>query len=132
MPEMADDRQATRPGTNLLAETDRVFIRDAEIPRRRLPSVGAPEAMKLQIVADSMHMMTVYADKGTQTQRRAHADHSTICCLLTGRLELHIGDQSFLAEPGDVWQYPRSMPYHYVALEDSSHMEIKSPASKTW
>jgi quercetin dioxygenase-like cupin family protein len=129
---MADKLQITRPGTNLLVETDRVFIRDADNPRTRVLSDGAAQDIKLQLVADRMHMMTVYAVKGTETRRHAHADHSTICCLLTGRLELHIGEQSFLAEPGDVWQYPRGIPHHYVALEDSSHMEIKSPAAKTW
>jgi quercetin dioxygenase-like cupin family protein len=132
------DIQAVRPGTNLLAEFDRVFIRDSEIPK--IPIGGAEGAkfdqaevaIKLLMVADRMHMLKVYFKKGSVVPKHVHADHSTIVCLQQGKLRVHIGDEAFMAKPGDVWQHPRGVPHFHEVLEDSHVIEIKSPASKTW
>lgn len=132
------DIQAVRPGTNLLQEFDRVFIRDSDIPKT--PISGAEGArfdeagvsIKLLMVADRMHMLKVYFKKGSIVPKHVHEDHSTIVCLQEGRLRVHIGDQTFLAGPGDVWQHPRGVPHYHEVLEDSQVIEIKSPASKTW
>ena len=55
-----------------------------------------------------------------------------MCCLLYGKLRLHIGEQSFLAEPGDVWMHPQGVPHYSEALADSCQIEVKAPACKTW
>jgi quercetin dioxygenase-like cupin family protein len=132
------DIQATRPNSNLLAEFDKVFVKDSEIPKVPIRSAEgaafgkANVNIKLLMVADRMHMLKVYFTKGSVVPVHTHHDHSTICCLQEGRLKLHIGGQTFIAEPGDVWQHPRGVPHNHEALEDSYVVEIKSPASKTW
>jgi quercetin dioxygenase-like cupin family protein len=132
------DIQAVRPGTNLLAEFDRVFLKDAEIPRVPIRSAEgakfdrADVSIKLLMVADRMHMLKVYFKKGSVVPEHIHDDHSTICCLQEGKLRLHIGGETFDANPGDVWQHPRGVPHYHEVLEDSYVIEIKSPASKTW
>ena len=132
------DIQSVRPGTNLLSEFDQVFLKDADIPKLPIRSADGADFgktnvhIKLLMVADRMHMLKVYFTKGSVVPEHVHMDHSTICCLHEGRLRLHIGGQSFMAEPGDVWQHPRGVPHYHEALEDSHVIEIKSPASKTW
>ncbi len=132
------DIQAVRPGTNLLAEFDRVFLKDGEIPKTPIRSAEgtrfdrADVAIKLLMVADRMHMLKVYFTRGSVVPEHVHEDHSTICCLQEGRLRLHIGGQTFEAGPGDVWQHPRGVPHYHEVLADSCIIEIKSPASKTW
>jgi quercetin dioxygenase-like cupin family protein len=132
------DIQAVRPGTNLLAEFDQVFLKDAEVPKIRIGGAEGKKFdeagvdIKLLMVADRMHMLKVYFKKGSVVPRHVHPDHSTIVCLQEGRLRVHIGEQSFMAKPGDVWQHPRGVPHYHEALEDSHVIEIKSPASKTW
>jgi len=132
------DIQAVRPGTNLLAEFDKVFLKDAEVPKIRIGGAEGKKFdeagvdIKLLMVADRMHMLKVYFKKGSVVPRHVHPDHSTIVCLQEGRLRVHIGDETFMAKPGDVWQHPRGVPHYHEALEDSHVIEIKSPASKTW
>ena len=132
------DIQAVRPGTNLLAEFDQVFLKDQQVPKIRIGGAEGKKfdeagvEIKLLMVADRMHMLKVYFKKGSVVPRHVHPDHSTIVCLQEGRLRVHIGDQSFMAKPGDVWQHPRGVPHYHEALEDSHVIEIKSPASKTW
>lgn len=132
------DIHAVRQGTNLLAEFDQVFLKDADVPKKAIRSADGTDfgkaevAIKLLMVADRMHMIKVYFTKGTVVPKHVHNDHSTIVCLQEGKLKLYIGDETFMAEPGDVWQHPRGVPHYHEALEDSYVLEIKSPASKTW
>ena len=132
------DIQAVRDGTNLLQEFDRVFVRDADVPKRPIGGAEganfdrADVAIKLLMVADRMHMLRVYFKKGSVVPKHVHPDHSTIVCLQEGRLRVHIGEQVFDAKPGDVWQHPRGVPHYHEVLEDSQVIEIKSPAAKTW
>jgi quercetin dioxygenase-like cupin family protein len=131
------DIQAVRPGSNLLSEFDRVFLKDSDIPKVRIPGAEGKQFdhevwIKLLMVADRMHMLKVYFKKGAVVPKHVHEDHSTIVCLHEGKLRVHIGGQTFDARPGDVWQHPRGVPHYHEALEDSQVIEIKSPASKTW
>ncbi len=133
------DIQAVRLGTNQLAEFDQVFLNDAQVPKVPIRSADgtkfsaeADVAIKLLMVADRMHLLKVYFRKGTVIPKHVHMDHSTICCLMEGRLRVHIGEQSFDAKPGDVWQHPRGVHHYHEVFEDSHVIEVKSPASKTW
>lgn len=133
------DIHATRPGTDLTAVFDRVFVKSEEIPRHKIGIVGSTAfdekssvMIKLMMVADRMHLQNVFCTKGTVMPVHVHPDHSTIVVLQQGRLKLTIDDKTYIAEPGDVWQHPRNVPHGHEALEDSYVIEIKSPAKKTW
>jgi quercetin dioxygenase-like cupin family protein len=132
------NKEIVRDGTNLLASFDQLFLKDAEVPQQAIRSAAgvdfgkASVSIKLLMVAERMHLLKVYFDKGTVVPRHVHEDHSTICCLQFGRLLVHIGDESFPAGPGDVWQHPRGIWHNHEVLEDACVLEVKSPASKTW
>jgi hypothetical protein len=114
-----------------------LFRRDADIPETPITIVEGgsfdnPPSIKLLMVTPDMHCLKVYRKKGFVDPRHTHDDHTTVCCLLYGKLRLHIGEESFLAEPGDVWLHPQGVPHYSEALADSCQIEVKAPACKTW
>ena len=92
----------------------------------------SPLTLKLLMVTPDMHCLKVSRKKGFVDPTHSHDDHSTICCLLSGKLRLNIGNETYVAEPGDVWLHPQGVPHSSEALEDSSQIEVKAPACKTW
>ena len=79
-----------------------------------------------------MHCIRVSRKKGFGDPEHLHDDHTTICCLLSGKLRLKIGDDVFVAQPGDVWVHRQGVPHSSEALEDSAQIEVKAPPCKTW
>ena len=121
----------------ILPPTRELFRRDADIPETPITVVEGdtfdnPPSMKLLMVTPDMHCIKVFRKKGFVDPMHTHDDHSTIACLLYGTLRLHIGEQTFLAEPGDVWMHPQGVPHYSEALEDCCQIEVKAPACKTW
>ena len=101
-------------------------------PELRGRSSKALLTLKLLMVTADMHCLKVSRKKGFVDPTHSHDDHSTICCLLSGKLRLNIGNETYVAEPGDVWLHPQGVPHSSEALEDSSQIEVKAPACKTW
>ncbi|HZQ14871.1 MAG TPA: cupin domain-containing protein [Pseudolabrys sp.] len=127
---MTEASRLTPPMTEL-------FRRDADIPMMQIRSVegetrGQLPTMKILMATPDMNCLKIYRKKGELASRHAHMDHSTICCLLSGKVKLFIGDQTFIAEAGDVWRHPPGVVHQTEALEDSIQIEVKSPACKTW
>ena len=69
---------------------------------------------------------------GVRVPAHAHDDHESIVYLIRGRMELVIGDETFVAQAGDAWRHPIGVPHSSVALEDCVAIEVKSPPRKTW
>jgi quercetin dioxygenase-like cupin family protein len=123
--------------SRILPPTKELFLRDEDIPEIAVTGVEGdrfenPPILKVMMVTPDMECLKVSRKKGFVDPKHSHDDHSTICCLLTGKLRLHIGEQTFVAEPGDVWAHPQGVQHWSEALEDSTQIEVKSPACKTW
>jgi mannose-6-phosphate isomerase-like protein (cupin superfamily) len=121
----------------ILAPMTELFRRDKDIPEQPILIVEGttfsnPPSIKLLMVTEDMHCIKVMRKKGFVDPKHVHDDHTTIACLLTGRLRIHIGDQTHIAEPGDVWLHPQGVPHFSEALEDCIQIEVKAPACKTW
>lgn len=65
-------------------------------------------------------------DKGAILPRHHHP-HEQTGYLVTGRLELTIGDTLHQVGPGDSWCIPGNQEHHAVALEDCLAIEVFSP-----
>lgn len=120
-----------------LTPTKKLFLHDEEIPEIQVTEVesekfNSPLTLKLLMVTSDMLCIKVSRKKGFVDPKHSHDDHSTICCLLSGKLRLYIGDEIFVAEPGDVWLHRQGVPHSSEALEDSSQIEVKAPACRTW
>jgi quercetin dioxygenase-like cupin family protein len=123
--------------SRILPANKEMFRHDKDIPEILVTGVEGdkfeiPPVLKVLMVTEDMECLKVSRKKGFVDPKHAHDDHSTICILLQGKLRLHIGDKTFLAEPGDVWMHPQGVPHWSEALEDSSQLEVKAPACKTW
>lgn len=102
-------------------------VEGADIP-------GASELLKMQVQMATEHVIVLRAErkKGLKDPRHKHDNHDTVSTLISGKLEVHIGDESFMCEPGAVWRH-RPGVYHWSdTLEDSVVIEIKTPPEKTW
>jgi quercetin dioxygenase-like cupin family protein len=123
--------------SRILPPMKELFRRDEDIPEFKLTGVEGDTfkdqpSLKVLMVTEDMECLKVYRKKGFVDPKHTHEDHSTVACLLYGKVRLHIGEQSFLAEPGDVWMHPQGVPHYTEALEDCCQIEVKAPACKTW
>lgn len=114
-----------------------LFRAAKDIPEEKIHAVeGAVErgdlTVKVLMVGENMVVLSAKRGRGLVDPMHQHDDHESIATLVYGRLEMRIGDQEFIAEPGDVWRHPRGVPHCSEALEDCLQIEIKSPARKTW
>lgn len=65
-------------------------------------------------------------DGGSLLPKHSHP-HEQTGYLVKGKLKMMIGEESFLAEPGDSWCIPGNTVHGADALEDSIAVEVFSP-----
>ncbi|WP_404827052.1 cupin domain-containing protein [Desulfuromonas versatilis] len=70
-------------------------------------------------------------DKGAVLPDHRHP-HEQTGYLVTGRMELTIGGQPHLVEPGDSWCIAGNTPHSALALEDSVAVEAFSPVREDY
>lgn len=121
----------------ILPPNKELFRRDEDIEAIVLTNVNGvafqkPSRLKVMMVTEDMELLKIYRVGGTVDPVHQHDDHSTIMILISGKLIVHIGDESFTAEPGDVWYHPEGVPHYTETLVDSVQIEVKAPACKTW
>jgi len=103
-------------------------------PVRSLEGAAQPQGLAVAplLVGDDMLLMRLERKQGLVDPLHSHADHESICYLISGQLRVEIDGESFVAEAGDSWIHPAGVPHRHEALEDSVQIEIKSPPRKTW
>lgn len=123
--------------SRILPRTESLFVRGASFPIVRMQALegqGSPGRVDLKplMVGDDMLMVEIFEEAGVRVPVHSHDDHESIVYLISGRMELTIGDKTFIAQAGDAWRHPVGMPHSSVALEDCTAIEVKSPPRKTW
>lgn len=121
----------------ILPRTESLFVRGADYSPVRMQALeghGSAGRVDLKpfMVGDDMLMVEIFEEAGVRMPEHTHDDHESIVYLVRGRMELTIGDKTFIAQAGDVWRHPVGMPHSSVALEDCTAIEVKSPPRKTW
>lgn len=123
--------------TREVPNSDGVYTSGDDVPKQ-YPAGVEGQAMagevwlKVVMKSDTMLMLQVFREKGVRDPVHQHDDHETSCHLISGKLRLTIGEQEFIAEPGDSWFHPKGVLHTSEALEDSVQIEVKSPPVKTW
>jgi quercetin dioxygenase-like cupin family protein len=56
-----------------------------------------------------------------------HPDHESIGYILSGRVEMTVGDETSVLGPGDTWYHPRATHHTCRALEDAEILEFHAP-----
>ena len=122
-----------------IAPSPTCFSRNAEVPAEpvtRLEGHGenAPGALSIKplLASENTLLMEVHRAKGLVDPEHIHADHESVCYLVSGRMRVFIDGESFIAEPGDSWVHPAGVPHYHETLEDSVQIEVKSPPMRTW
>tara|TARA_B100000686_G_C16609437_1_gene873000 strand:+ start:248 stop:658 length:411 start_codon:yes stop_codon:yes gene_type:complete len=121
----------------LMELSNYIFKSDQDIQEENIHSVeGAIEqgelSLKVLMVTENMLVLRARRGKGLIDPIHQHNDHESVATLISGKLKMKIGDEEFIANPGDVWRHPPGVPHYSEALEACVQIEIKSPARKTW
>jgi quercetin dioxygenase-like cupin family protein len=93
-------------------------------------------------VLDKIRQKTlVFGDKSLLTEFRLeqgallpshHHTHEQTGYLVSGRMDLTIGDTTHPVEPGDSWCIPGGTPHCAVALADSVAIEVFAPVREDY
>jgi quercetin dioxygenase-like cupin family protein len=121
----------------IMKPVDALFRAARDIPEESIHAIeGAAEqgelSVKVLMVTENFVMLRIWRGKGLIDPVHQHDDHESVATLLSGKLKMWIGDEEFVAGPGDVWRHPPGVPHYSEALEECEQIEIKSPARKTW
>jgi quercetin dioxygenase-like cupin family protein len=70
-------------------------------------------------------------EEGALLPRHSHP-HEQTGYLVSGRMELTIGSETFSVEPGDSWCIPGDIEHNGLALKDSVAVEVFSPVREEY
>jgi len=69
--------------------------------------------------------------KGANLPKHSHP-HEQTGYLISGRIQLSIGDETFEVEPGDCWSIPGNVEHAAEIIEDAIAVEVFSPVRKDY
>ena len=95
-----------------------------------LPVRGAISAKKLLHGKNAL-LVQVQLAKGSTTPLHKHS-HESYIYVLHGRVRAIVGNETFLLAPGDAVLHPVNADHAMEALEDSTWIEVKTPAEEPW
>ena len=87
--------------------------------------------LKTLVYGDKTLFAEFRLEKGSQLPRHAHP-HEQTGYLISGRIRLSIGEESFEVEPGDSWCIPGHVEHRAEILEDSVAIEVFSPVREDY
>ncbi len=82
--------------------------------------------LKTLTYGEKVSMVEFKMEKDKQLPLHDHP-HEQIGYLVSGRIELTIGDQVYEVKPGDGWCIPGGVPHGASLIEDSIAIEVFSP-----
>ncbi|NMC79299.1 MAG: cupin domain-containing protein [Chloroflexi bacterium] len=82
--------------------------------------------IKTLVYGDQSLLSEFQLGKGSLLPRHSHPQEQT-GYLVSGRMRLFIGDETFEVEPGDSWSVPGDMVHGAEILADSVAVEVFSP-----
>jgi len=109
-----------------------IFARNADtsaLPIKSIEGIAMAGTLWIKplIQGEQMSLMEMRVLARVVAPPHAH-DHESLIYVVHGLLKTVVGDESFVLGPGDVCRHPRNVSHFIEALEDSTFVEIKSPA----
>jgi len=83
--------------------------------------------IKPLISGNEMALIEVQLGSGVAVPIHAHA-HESVLYVVKGKIKTTVDGQSYILGPGDSCRHPRDVPHFVEGLEDSTWVEVKSPA----
>lgn len=87
--------------------------------------------MKTLAYGEKTLMVEFRLEAGAALPRHNHP-HEQTGYLVSGRLDLTIGDQCHAVRPGDSWTIPGDVEHNAVAVEDTVAIEVFSPVREDY
>ncbi|MCW8859336.1 MAG: cupin domain-containing protein [Deltaproteobacteria bacterium] len=95
-----------------------------------LPAIDKID-MKTLVYGEKTLMSEFHLRKGALLPRHSHP-HEQTGYLLTGKMEMTIGNETFTVESGDSWCIPGQIEHNVRVLEDSIAVEVFSPVREDY
>lgn len=113
-----------------LEDVERETIRTVE----GKPIPDANDLLIMHALLATEHVIVLHSirKKGMKDPQHLHADHDTVCTMVSGRMRVHVDGETFEAGPGATWRHRPGAKHYSETLEDSVVLEIKTPPAKTW
>jgi quercetin dioxygenase-like cupin family protein len=87
--------------------------------------------MKTLVHGDTTMMVEFQLETGATLPRHSHP-HEQTGYLVSGQMELTIGDETHKVVAGDSWCIPGDVEHNAVAIEDSVAIEVFSPVREDY
>ncbi len=87
--------------------------------------------MKTLVYGENTLLTRFHLKKDSILPKHSHP-HEQTGCLVSGKIQLTIGQESFLAQPGDSWSIKGGVEHQARILEDSVAIEVFSPVRKDY
>lgn len=82
--------------------------------------------IKTLVYGDKTHLTEFQLKKGASVVAHSHS-HEQTGYLVSGRMRLVIGEETYEVEPGDSWSIPGNVEHSGEILSDSIAVEVFSP-----
>jgi quercetin dioxygenase-like cupin family protein len=87
--------------------------------------------MKTLVYGDKTLLAEFRLESGAILPKHSHP-HEQTGYLVSGRLDLTIGNVTYLVSPGDSWCIPANVSHHALAHENSVAVEVFSPVREDY
>ena len=84
-------------------------------------------ALKVLVSGSKIQIVELYLSKGFFHGPHNHPEHESIGYVISGKLEMGIGDEKHFLGPGCTWHHSQGITHWTRAIEDSLAVEIHSP-----
>ncbi len=96
----------------------------AEVAGKVIEGEGSGE---LLVLGKGTMLVRLKVSKGFDQNGHLHPDHESIGYVVSGRLEMTVGDETRILEAGSTWYHPAGVRHTCKALEDSEMLEFHAP-----
>lgn len=95
-----------------------------EIAGRTIRGTGRGELITL---GESAMLVRLLLDVGFDQDGHRHPEHESIGYIVSGRVEMTVGDRTMELGPGSTWYHPRDTFHTCRVLEDAEILEFHTP-----
>lgn len=91
------------------------------------PMYGGDLLVKPLIKGDEMTLLEIHYKPGVGAPLHVH-EHESLAYVVKGKVKMTVGQEVYILGAGDVCRHPQGVPHGVEGIEESTVVEIKSPA----